>query len=165
MNNHMQSHSAFSITEITVTIGIISLLAYIAVSAYPKYKARSQITAAMRVLESYSTAAQNYYTENGVMPSSLSQIGGAYIPTSNDAISGINLPPGNYSANSISITATFVATTQATLALRNNTLTLQLTINNAASSYTNGVFSLICSAPSIPNDYLPTSCQPIGTQQ
>jgi prepilin-type N-terminal cleavage/methylation domain-containing protein len=146
---------AFSMIEILVAICIIGLLIGVAAYTYPQYTARSQVTAAMHILDQYVHAAQNYYIENSTMPSSMVQIGGNYSTNSgNDIVSNVTLTT---TASSISISASFSSTSAAAV-LRGNSLNLQLNVSSPGAS-SNGMFSITCTATNIANTYLPTTCQ------
>ena len=141
-----------------ITIGIIGVLTAVATYTYPAYTAKSQVTAAMQIIEPYIHAAQDYYIENSAMPSDISQIGGTYTPTSKDVLRSNGITLSTISATSITISATF-NTTSASRIVQGNSLILQLTNNSGtASSSGSGMYSITCSS-SIPNAYLPTNCQ------
>ena len=145
---------AFSITEIMIAIGVIGIITGIASYTYANYSAKSQVTEAMSILDSYVHAAQTYYIENSNMPTSINNIGGAYSRSSSkDTVNSVTF---SYGTNSISIGAVF--STYAAKPLQNNSLNLQLTISTGGTSST-GMFSIICNASNISNAYLPASCQ------
>lgn len=146
----------FSLIELMVTVGIIAIVTGVVSVTYPTYAAKSQTTSVMTVLESYVKNAQSYYIDHN---------------TNNNGFANISTALGTYSTNtatsdvldSISITSntpaipesvTFTATfnSSATAALRNQTLTLTMTANN-------GLFTITCNSLTIPNNYLPSSCQ------
>lgn len=154
VNNPKKSHEAFSLPELMVAIGIIGFLTSIAAYTYPTYSVKSQITAATQVLDSYILAMQDFYTENSMMPASQPASMANYSRTSNDPISSISFSWGA----SPSVTATFGS--NASKILQNNSITVQLVINNGNSSTAgNGMFITTCTTSSIPNDYLPNKCQ------
>ena len=145
---------AFSISEIVIAIGIIGILTAVASVTYAKYSAKSQITAAIHVLDSYVRAAQDYYVENSTMPASISNIGGDYISTDKDSVSSVTMSSAG--TNSVAISATF--SSSSAKMLQNNNLVMQLSISIGGASST-GMFSVICNSPNIANAYLPTNCQ------
>ncbi len=160
-------HKAFSIFEIVITIGIIGILAAVAAFTYPKYSGRSQITAANAALEAYVKAAQDFFTDNNYMPTGIGTSAciappspcnipiSSYNATTNDILSnnGITLTPlTGLAAGTVGISLNATFSNKAVSALRQNQLILMLTV-------TNGIYTITCSAPNIPNDYLPSNCQ------
>ncbi len=64
----------FTLIELLVVIGIISILATIAISAYQNYKIRAFDTAAKADLKNAITAIETYYLDNDTYPANSSDL-------------------------------------------------------------------------------------------
>ncbi len=64
----------FTLIEILVVIGIISILAAIAISQYQSYRVRAYDTAAKSDLKNAITALENYFVENDIYPANYSDL-------------------------------------------------------------------------------------------
>ena len=64
----------FTLIELLVSIGIISILAAIAISQYQSYRVRAYDTTAKSDLKSAITALENYYLENDTFPANYSDL-------------------------------------------------------------------------------------------
>ena len=144
MNDDILNKKAFSLTEILITIGVISVLTSMAVTTYVKYNIRAESSAAMQQLEYYVKAAQNYYLENNVMPSAISQLN-----ASTSAINNVIINLTKTSSTTVKLSATF--NDKVTNTLRNKSINMEVT------SSTNGMFNVTCtggntaSCPGEPN--------------
>ena len=66
MNRSVHSRSGFTMVEIMIVVGIIALLAAVAIPAYSKMQSVSQSKAITNNLRQINYAAQQYMLENGV---------------------------------------------------------------------------------------------------
>jgi len=64
----------FTLIELLVSIGIISILATIAISQYQSYRVQAYDTVAMSDLKSAITALENYYLINDIYPDDYSDL-------------------------------------------------------------------------------------------
>ncbi len=64
----------FTLIELLVSIGIISILAAIAISYYQNYRIRAYDTAAMSDLKNAMSALENYYLDNDIYPADSSDL-------------------------------------------------------------------------------------------
>ena len=64
----------FTLIELLVSIGIISILAAIAISYYQSYRVRTYDTVAMSDLKNVITALENYYLDNNIYPTDSSDL-------------------------------------------------------------------------------------------
>ncbi len=64
----------FTLLELLVSIGIISILAAIAISHYQSYRVRTYDTVAMSDLKNVITALENYYLDNDIYPADSSDL-------------------------------------------------------------------------------------------
>jgi prepilin-type N-terminal cleavage/methylation domain-containing protein len=64
----------FTLIELLVSIGIISILAAIAISYYQSYKVRTYDVVAMSDLKNAITAIENYYLDNNIYPDDYSDL-------------------------------------------------------------------------------------------
>jgi len=64
----------FTLLELLVSIGIISILAAIAISHYQSYRVRAYDTAARSDLKNAITALENYYLDNDIYPADSSDL-------------------------------------------------------------------------------------------
>lgn len=150
---------AFSLVELLITIGIISLLTTIAVYSYPTYIAKSQVAAAISIIDAYKTAVQSYFVENGNMPLTTPPNITDYQSTSNDPISNVTYSGGT----TPTVQVTFGS--NASKLLKGKNINILLSIDNSAINFSGyyyggtGLFTSTCTATGIPNNILPTYCQ------
>ncbi len=64
----------FTLIELLVSIGIISILATIAISYYQSYRVRTYDTVARSDLKNAMIALENYYLDNAIYPSNYSDL-------------------------------------------------------------------------------------------
>lgn len=150
------NNRAFSLAELLITIGIISLLTTMAVYSYPNYVAKSQMAAAINIIDAYKTAIQSYFVENGNMPSTAPPSITPYVSENNDPISNVS-----YSSGIIVVTFG----NNASKLLSNKSITIQLSIDSSAINFSGyyyggtGLFTSTCTTSGILNNILPTYCQ------
>jgi general secretion pathway protein G len=68
-------HRGFTLLEVLIVIGIIAVLAAIAVPGYMEQRYKSQVTAAVAELKSMEKSILGYSTENGRFPDHLAEAG------------------------------------------------------------------------------------------
>ena len=140
----------FTLIELMIVVAIIGILAAIAIPAYTDYTARAKVTEAVGALASAKTSVSEFFTSQGVMPSSA------------DA-AGINTAPAGDYVSAVGYTRVddTHATVDATLANINtaaNGTKFQL---NAVGDTAAGV-TWSCSTPSsggTPEKFLPANCR------
>lgn len=138
----INSKKAFSVMEIMVTVSIVAILSTTAIIIYPKYKAKTEVSMAIKALEAYSLAAQNYYTENSFLPSNINAINSGTTAPNEISLTNTN--------DVISLNYTFPNT--APNSLKNQTISLELKLNNS-------IFSSTCLASvNFEQQYLPSNC-------
>ncbi len=64
----------FTLIELLVAIGILSILATIAISRYQSYRVRAYDTAAKSDLKNAMIALENYYLDNAIYPANYSDL-------------------------------------------------------------------------------------------
>ena len=64
----------FTLIELLVSIGIISILAAIAIMQYQSYRVRAYDTAARSDLKNAMIALENYYQDNAIYPANYSDL-------------------------------------------------------------------------------------------
>jgi len=70
----LKKQVGFTLIELLVSIGIISILAAIAISQYQSYRVRAYDTAAKSDLKNAMTALENYYLDNAIYPANYSDL-------------------------------------------------------------------------------------------
>ena len=142
----------FTLIELMIVVAIIGVLAAIALPAYQEYIARAQVSEGLRLLSGSKTVLQNYYNEQGLWPTSVSQImnqaQGAYLQ------SGVQLGAGaGGSAPGLTAYVVF-KTADVARAIQGRQLTL--TTADGGAHWT-------CGAPAAPVGveprYLPGACR------
>jgi len=147
---------AFSLVELLITIGIISLLTTIAVYSYPTYIAKSQVAAAISIIDAYKTAIQSYFVENGNMPLTTPPNITPYTSENNDPISSVSYSGGTTPTIQVNFGS------NASKLLSNKNIILQISIDNSAINFSGyyyggtGLFTSTCTATGIANNILPT---------
>ena len=153
-----QVQKGFTLIELMIVVAIIGILAAIAIPAYSNYTIRAQVTEGLTLADSWKTAVTEYYANTGVVPATQANLG------------GLNTSVGKYES-SIGVTnGTVVVTYGTTQANPKLTGILYITpytnANNdvlwqcgsapmpTASATAIGTYL----APTVPLQYLPTSC-------
>ncbi len=70
----VEKEVGFNLNEVLVAIGILSILAAIAISYYQNYRIRAYDTAAMSDLKNAISALENYYLDNASYPGNYSDL-------------------------------------------------------------------------------------------
>jgi len=74
MLGSVKKEVGFTLIEVLVVIGIISILAAIAISQYQSYRVRTYDTVARSDLKNAMTALEDYYLDNDIYPASYSDL-------------------------------------------------------------------------------------------
>lgn len=145
----------FSLIELMVSVAILAILTSVVSIVYPSYTARSQVTSAVMLLESYIKQAQRLYAERnmgntGFTGMDIDTLGGYTAGSgSADIISSITVSSATVS--NLTLAATF--NNKASSSLSAKTINLTVTVDNG------GTFSITCSVPGVAADYLPSNCR------
>src|SRR5689334_2719337 len=65
----------FTLIELMIVVAIIGILAAIAIPAYQDYTIRAQVTEGLNLMSDMKAGVAEWYAQEGVWPSSLTQIG------------------------------------------------------------------------------------------
>lgn len=74
-------NKGFTLIELMITVAIVGILAAVAMPAYENYTIRAQASEAFSLNSGLQTAIQEYYANNGIFPSSITDIGLQTFPT------------------------------------------------------------------------------------
>jgi type IV pilus assembly protein PilA len=168
----------FTLIELMIVIAIIGILAAIAIPAYQDYTIRSQVTEGLNLAGGLKTAVQEYYSNNGEWPTTLTQIGAV------NAAGDAEVPPSGKYVESVTFTDTNGGTLLITYGLDANanivgdTLALRPRLSSAGDvvwlcGYFTAAEAVLAGAltdPALASDdnvantnieskYLPTSCR------
>ena len=145
--NTMQK--GFTLIELMIVVAIIGILAAIAIPAYTDYTARAKVTEAVGALASAKTSVSEFFTSQGVMPSSANA-------------AGINIAPAGQYVKSIGYTKTSDTVGVVTATLQN----INTAANNTSFSLTGtgdtakGVsWTCAASGTKTPDKFLPANCR------
>jgi len=95
MNN---SEKGFTLIELMITVAIIGILATLAIPAYQRYVARAQVTEAVILLEGARLNVEEYITQSGSFPATLTELDALGSTTSGKYVSDIAGTPGSHGA-------------------------------------------------------------------
>jgi type IV pilus assembly protein PilE len=62
--NVQRRQRGFTLTEVMITVGIVAIVAGIAIPSYSSYLQRSRVPAALNALTSFATRMEQYYQDN-----------------------------------------------------------------------------------------------------
>lgn len=143
----------FTLIELMITVGIVALLAALALPAYMDYVIRGQVTEGIVLMGGLQTETTEFFDVNGRFPFSIQELGettfpsGKYVSMAQE--DGMN---SNNTNDTIYLTATYSNSANSNLAGKKLSLVGQ--------SLNNGPIIWTCESQgnSIPNKYLPVSC-------
>jgi type IV pilus assembly protein PilA len=73
---HKQAQRGFTLIELMIVVGIIGILAAIAIPAYQNYTIRAQVTEGLTLSGGWKTAILEYYADHGDFPVCATTTGG-----------------------------------------------------------------------------------------
>ena len=136
--------NGFTLIELMVVVAIIAILASLAIPGYQNYTIRSQVVEALTLAGPAKTAVATTMTDNGVAPADNGAAGlGAATDYSGSYVSSITNVSGD-------ILIRFGNKAHSAISGRDLTLTPTISENNIVWACSGGT--------SIPNTYLPRSC-------
>ncbi len=136
----------FTLIELMIVVAIMGILAAIAIPAYKDYTLRAKVSEGMSMVEGVKTAVAEYYSLEGSLPSSNSNL--TNIPTST-SITGQYVKSVAVGSGGV-ITVTYNST--AGSVLNNKTVTF-------TPSTSGNFISWDCTGGGVDDKYRPSNCQ------
>lgn len=168
MTDEPTTQSGFTLIELMIVVAIIGILAAIAIPAYQDYTIRAQVTDGLNMATMAKAPVLDSFLERGVPPANRSSAGltpnatdtSSNYVTSVDIINGrVSVTFGN-SANAqiqgLNITLTPYETGNLGVVWRCGTAPAPAGLSLAGTS---GGTAAVYLAPTVPNQYLPSSCR------
>lgn len=162
MRRHSQSaHRGFTLVEVMIVVGILGVLATLAIPAYQDYVIRSQVTEGLEFAAATKASVAEYYLTRGTWPESNSAIGlgtadsvqGKYVSSVRLADGGITVTFGNQAhaavLNGHAVGLTPAVTASGTVVWRCGTAAAPEGVVEAAAEATT----------TIEGKFLPTACR------
>lgn len=142
--SHDHKAEGVTISELMITVVIISILSSVAVSSYQDYVNKSEVAQALNYASRAKIAVTKYYQARGVFPANSTQIG----------LNNLKQNPSDINALSISKGGIITITTSIDDKMGRLSLTPTVT--------TNGI-NWSCEALSLDSKYLPSPCRKIDS--
>lgn len=177
MNNFSLKNRGFTLIELMITVGVVAILAAIAIPAYQDYTIRSQVTEGFSLISGVKPMVSEYHANHGVYPQNNQDLG--YAGATGKYVTAVEVLPNGI------ITATFGG--QSNAKLSGQKLYLSPTESYSVSSYNpvnnNAILASISSIlgnslsqaiaqtvdqgwvcfSSVDATYLPSSCSHVST--
>ncbi len=138
-----KKQSGFTLIELMIVVAIVGILAAVAIPAYQDYIKRSKVSELLGALAACKTSVAETFASNGNVMASIDTAASGCNTTATQYMSTLSVTSG-----AISVTATNIGT-----GVDNGTLTLTPNVTGDIIDQWN------CSANSIGNQYLPSSCR------
>lgn len=158
----MQNQKGFTLIELMIVIAIIAILAAIALPAYSNYVAKSQVTEAISLANSFKTPVSLFVTEEGACP--LASDAGFSEKNNGAENLGQFVKTVAFSTNNTGGGCVITAT-MSDKGVNGKVKNGSIVLTSSAPTLTNtdndtGVTKWTCTATNIPTSMLPKSCKP-----
>ncbi len=150
INIARQSQRGFTLLELLVTLAIISALAMVGVPMYTEYPVRSKVVGDFVLARELQFLVQQYYTLNGVMPQSNTELG---LPAARE-FQGMWLRSARVQPNPEAGTIRLVYDNRNKLRVLDNQ-----NVINLVPELVDGRIIWDCSRGSMPDKYRPQACR------
>lgn len=148
-----QLQKGFTLIELMIVVAIIGILAAVAIPSYADYTARSQVTEAVGLSSGFKTGFSEYYADNGVWPSYLTQVGSTI---SGKYVSFMTISSGASATGTVVITAT-MKTVGVSTKVGGGVYALGST--NGNQWWCGKADAIVAGTTTIDNKYLPGACK------
>jgi type IV pilus assembly protein PilA len=89
---YKKSVNGFTLIELMIAVTILSILVTIALTAYQDYTIRAQVTEGFSITDNVRVSVNDYYAQNGSLPSNLTTIG--LLPMAGKYVSTVSMSNG-----------------------------------------------------------------------
>jgi type IV pilus assembly protein PilA len=72
----MKTQDGFTIVELMIVVGVISIIASLAIPLYSDYMTRGKVSEPVLLLGGLRTPMTEYYSSNGIWPDTVDRVGG-----------------------------------------------------------------------------------------
>lgn len=151
MNNLLQT--GFTLIELMIVVAIIGILAAVAIPSYQDYTARTQVTEAVSLSSGFKSGFTEYFTDNGIWPNTLSELGGT---TSGKYVSSLSIATGAGGTGTLVISAVMRAS-GINADIQNETFALGS--NDGGKNWDCGEVGVAATVNTIDTRYLPSTCK------